>query len=96
MMDNKTTVQEKKPTSLILKYIIGALILSFVVSMWSNCTEDPYCDPDYLYGLSCTTCEPDINPLAIGGRAFGLYWVLAVGGAIMKGQVKADRTELLD
>lgn len=63
-------------------FIAIALVLGLFLNQ-SNCTSDPYCDPDPLYGGCPSTCEQG-STLQWITRSFGLLLLLNFGSFLGK------------
>ena len=70
------------------------VILALVVAFFLNrdCTPDPYCDPDPMYGGCSSTCEYG-SWTSYFGRACGV-WFLANVVYVVAGQNLKDRKNL--
>lgn len=73
-------------------FIATALVLGLFLNQ-SNCTSDPYCDPDPLYGGCPSTCEQG-STLQWLTRSFGLLLLLNFGSFLGKYNLMTNEESL--
>lgn len=67
-------------------FIIGAIIVGFLLNR-SNCTPDPYCDPDPLYGGCSSSCNyGTTTQWAL--KSLGIWVLLNVGSILGRENLK--------
>jgi len=67
-------------------FIILAIILGFFLNQ-SNCTPDPFCDPDPLYGSCPDSCEFGTSTQWLT-KSIGIWVLLNIGAFIGKENLK--------
>jgi len=67
-------------------FIILAIVLGFFLNQ-SNCTPDPFCDPDPLYGDCSESCEFGTATQWLA-KSIGIWILLKTGASIQKENLK--------
>jgi len=61
-------------------FIVGAIIIGLLLNK-TNCTPDPYCDPDPLYGGCSESCDYGTT-IQWATKSFGIWVILNLGAFI--------------